>query len=353
MLENKARALEKKIAIEKIKKVLDLKNSLILIVAKVAASLVILHEIKIVHCDLHLENIMCDAESGDPKLIDLGCASKEGVWPYPKNKWLNDLLTWHMFAPEVVLTFDSDMEGLEAAVIHPAADVYSLGCIAMYVWFTRDGVEKILSELNYVTSHKVNRNVFIYGQFYSKIRNIIEELNFLLPPALQYSQAEINFIVNFLKSCMHPDPRERPTSAQACHILECFAAGCIDFDEVKKVAEKDRPTPKDYFSEETIGRCEWAAEYYNSNGLMQKFFGPPEPSTAENSTPFNQHSIVAPKAIHSQFSSSPPPDQPPPKQSENSTPTDFLILPYTHITPPFLSPLSEDQPPSDQPPEDQ
>jgi serine/threonine protein kinase len=322
MLENKARALEKKIAIEKIKKVLDLKNSLILIVAKVAASLVTLHEIKIVHCDLLLANIMYNMESRDLKLIDLGCASKEGIWPYSgRNLYL--LRT----APEVVSAFDGDMGESMEAVIHPAADVYALGSIAICVWFGPIAKERILLDSNYKQPPGTSDRAHIYAQFYSGIRNAINEVNLLLPPALQYSQAEIKFMVSFLELCMHPDPRERPTSAQACHILECFAAGCIDFDEVKKMAEKDRPTPKDYFSENAVEQCKNAIWLYKGYGLLQEILGPPEPSTAENFTP------AEPLAAKNFYRFSPGP-------VIHSSP------------PPSWASLSEDQPPSDQSPED-
>jgi serine/threonine protein kinase len=262
------KAFEENLASVDPKKISDFKNFPTRILAQVAANLVISHKAGIVQGYLTISNIICSLKSEDSKIdpkipeidtkiLNFGLASNTGVWPYSQCNELN----WSRTAPEILLAFDRKNIELMNAVTHPAADVYALGYVALSVWFDSGEAAEFLQKCLSSGEDCPLLGVLL---IYQNMRYGVETLNCVFPPELRYSQTEINFIVSFLESCMNPDPRKRPTSAQSCHEIECFAAGCTDFDEVKILAEQDRPTPKDYFSEKTIEWYEKVTAFYKN-----------------------------------------------------------------------------------------
>ncbi|MDR1401735.1 MAG: hypothetical protein LBI81_02135 [Puniceicoccales bacterium] len=152
----------------------------------------------------------------------------------------------------------NDLKKDMTAIINTTTDVYGLGMMLLKVLFRPDYFDQVAK--NYFTAPRrhsdCDGNIRARDGFIANIDKIVDDL-----ARMQniYTPEQIDGIKHLIKWCMDKDPTKRPTAYQAGALIELLAAEC-SFEDSKKLAIEDNPTPKNYISEE-------AREVYEKRGL--------------------------------------------------------------------------------------
>ncbi len=213
------------------------------ITAQLCSALSLIHEAGIIHRDLKLTNIVYDDLDQNTKLIDFGISKDDNEAYTPQYLYVcaySSALEEYKIVKNITAANEDKVKQDMYNIISSATDVYSFGLMLMGIFFRNVGYEYFYKLFSY--QHlDYNNNIQIREIFYKHLQQITLKLNNYVPPVLQYSHEELNFITQLIQICIDPNPTMRPSAAQVGALCELFYTGITDFKSALQQAQELRP----------------------------------------------------------------------------------------------------------------